>query len=70
MIERGVQSPNLELLVRITSALEVDAGALITGTAASAYGSKKRQVTVRDFIAALVENENEKPVGRHAPEYE
>lgn len=51
-IERGVQSPNLASLVKIATALEVDASTLVAGITAADYGPKKRQITVRDLIAA------------------
>lgn len=51
-IERGVQSPSLESLVKIASALESNAGTLVAGITAADYGPKKHQITVRDLIAA------------------
>lgn len=54
-IERCVQNPNLESLVKIASALEVSTGALVAGSTAAGYGPKKHQVTVRDLIAARAE---------------
>lgn len=49
-IERGAQSPSAETLVRIATALEIDAGSLISGLSAQDYGQRVRQYTARDFI--------------------
>ncbi len=49
-IERGVQSPSVETLVRIATALEVDAGSFIRGLSADHYGRRSHQFTARDFI--------------------
>lgn len=51
-IERGAQSPNVESIVRIATALEIDAGSLLTGITADDYGSRLHQLTARDFIRA------------------
>lgn len=49
-IERGVQSPSAETLVRIATALDVDAGSFIRGITADHYGRRSHQFTARDFI--------------------
>lgn len=49
-IERGTQSPSAETLVRLATALEIDAGSLISGLAAEDYGKTSRHYTARDFI--------------------
>lgn len=49
-IERGAQSPSAETLVRLATALEIDAGSLISGLAAEDYGKSSRHYTARDFI--------------------
>lgn len=51
-IERGEQSPNVESVVRIATALDVDAGTLITGITADDYGKRLHQVTARELIRA------------------
>lgn len=49
-IERGAQSPSAETLVRLATALEIDAGSLISGLAAEDFGKSSRHYTARDFI--------------------
>lgn len=51
-IERGESSPNVESLVRIASALEIDPGTLISGLSATDYGVSAHQLTARDLIDA------------------
>ncbi len=51
-IERGAQSPNAETLVRLGTALGVDAGGFLAGVTADDYGNRLHQFTARDFIAA------------------
>lgn len=54
-IERGVSSPNVETLVRIATALEVDPGDFLRGITADDYGNRLHQVTARDLIRARSE---------------
>lgn len=54
-IERGVSSPTAESLVRIATALEIDAGALLSGLTSSDYGRRLHQLTARDLIRARAE---------------
>lgn len=49
-IERGVQSPTAETLVRIATALEIDPGRLISGLTSSDYGQRSHQLTARELI--------------------
>lgn len=49
-IERGASSPAVETLIRIATALEVDAGALVTGVTADDYGERQHRYTARDFL--------------------
>jgi len=51
-IERGTSSPTVESLVRIADALEIDAGTLISGLTADAYGNRLHQITARELIEA------------------
>lgn len=51
-IERGAQSPNAKTLVRLATALEVDAGQFLRGLTADDYGNRVHQVTARDLIRA------------------
>lgn len=51
-IERGAQSPTAETLVRISSALEIDAGSLISGLRAEDFGEREHTYTVKDFLKA------------------
>ncbi|MFC5337192.1 helix-turn-helix domain-containing protein [Leucobacter denitrificans] len=51
-IERGTQSPTAETLVRIASALEIDAGSLISGLQAKDFGEREHAYTVKDFLRA------------------
>lgn len=55
-IERGVSSPTAESLVRIATALEIDAGALLSGITADDYGRRLHQLTARDFIKARAQH--------------
>ena len=50
-LERGAQSPSVETLVRVASALEVDPGQLLTGITADDYGQREHRFTARDFLA-------------------
>lgn len=49
-IERGASSPTVETLVRVASALQIDAGALISGISADEYGNRTHPYTALDFI--------------------
>lgn len=51
-IERGVQSPAAETIVRIATALEVDPGGFLTGLTADHYGRRLHRLTARELIAA------------------
>ncbi|NLA66421.1 MAG: helix-turn-helix transcriptional regulator [Leucobacter sp.] len=51
-IERGASSPNVESLVRIAHALQIDPGTLISGITAEDYGESSHQLTAREFIEA------------------
>ena len=51
-IERGVSSPTVETLIRLTSALEVDPGAIISGVSVADYGDRESRVTVRELTEA------------------
>ena len=51
-IERGVSSPTTETLIRIATALEVDAGDFLHGITADAYNARHHQLTAREFIEA------------------
>ena len=51
-IERGASSPTVETLVRIATALEVDAGDFLEGITADAYGQRAHKLTARDLINA------------------
>lgn len=51
-IERGASSPTVESLVRIATALEVDAGVFISGVTSDDYGRRSHRITVRDLIRA------------------
>jgi transcriptional regulator with XRE-family HTH domain len=55
-IERGASSPTVETLVRIATALEVDAGALLSGVTADDYGRRTHRLTAREFIRARLEH--------------
>ncbi len=55
-IERGVSSPTVESLVRIATALEVDAGALLSGVTADDYGKRAHRLTAREFVRARLEH--------------
>lgn len=57
-IERGVSSPSVETIIRISTALEVDPGHFLTGVTPEHYGSKPHQVTVRDLIRARQQQEH------------
>lgn len=49
-IERGAQSPTAETLVRIATALNIDAGSLITGISPNDFGRPTHGYTARDFL--------------------
>lgn len=51
-IERGTQSPTAETLVRLASALEIDAGSLISGLQSADFGEREHTYTVKDFLRA------------------
>ncbi len=51
-IERGVSSPSVETIIRISAALEVEPGRFLSGVTPEDYGIRPRQVTVRDLIRA------------------
>lgn len=51
-IERGASSPTVESVIRIATALEIDAGALLSGITADEYGKRSHRLTARDFIRA------------------
>ncbi|MBL5973681.1 MAG: XRE family transcriptional regulator [Candidatus Leucobacter sulfamidivorax] len=51
-IERGASSPTVESLVRIATALEIDAGAFLSGITSDDYGRRSHRLTARDFIRA------------------
>ncbi len=51
-IERGVSSPTVESLIRIATALDVDAGSLVSGVTANHFGSRPHQLSARDLIRA------------------
>lgn len=51
-IERGASSPTVESVVRIATALEIDAGSLLSGLTSDDYGSRSHQLTARDLIRA------------------
>ncbi len=51
-IERGVSSPTVETVVRISTALEIDAGMLLSGVTADDYGKRSHRLTARDFVRA------------------
>lgn len=49
-IERGVQSPSAVTLVRIATALNIDAGSLISGISPHDFGERTHGYTARDFL--------------------
>lgn len=49
-IERGVSSPTVETLVRIATALEIDAGTFVSGVVSDDYGVRSHQLTARELI--------------------
>ena len=49
-IERGVQCPTAETLVRLASALEIDPGTLISSLHADHFGQRTHQLTAKDLI--------------------
>lgn len=51
-IERGASSPTVESVVRIATALEIDAGSLLSGLTSDDYGRRSHQLTARDLIKA------------------
>lgn len=55
-IERGVQSPAAETLVRIATALEADPGQFLSGLTSEHYGRKVHRVTARELITARAAN--------------
>lgn len=65
-IERGASSPTVETLIRLSSALEVDAGAFVTGVTSDQYGGRTHQLTAREFVRARQEQNRER--GRRAAE--
>lgn len=56
-IERGAQSPNVETLVRLATALGVDPGHLLADVTADDYGQRLHRLTARDFINARAARE-------------
>lgn len=60
-IERGASSPTVETLIRIATALEVDAGRFISGVTADAYGQRSHRLTARDLIRARRAERLERP---------
>ena len=50
-IERGVQSPSVETIIRISTALDVDPGALLNGVTADQYGERERQAAASEFVS-------------------
>lgn len=54
-IERGASSPTVESLIRIATALEIDAGQFVSGITADSYGKRSHRVTARDLIRARSE---------------
>lgn len=56
-IERGASSPTAETLVRIATALEVDAGDFLRGITSDDYGNRLHQVTARDLVKARTSRE-------------
>ena len=65
-IERGVSSPTVESLIRITTALGIEAGVLLQGITADAYGARPHQLTARELIEAR--NAGQRPVAAVADE--
>lgn len=55
-IERGATSPNTETLVRVATALEVDAGDFLFGLTADDYGKRPHRITARDLINARMKD--------------
>lgn len=56
-IERGVQSPSVETLIRLAAALEIEAGEVLRGVTVEDYGaSREHRYTVRDFKRAEAEH--------------
>lgn len=51
-IERGASSPNVESIVRIASALQVDPAIFISGITPDYYGERTHQLTARELIEA------------------
>ena len=49
-IERGVQSPTAETLVRLAAALEIDAGKLLDGLGPADFGEREHRYTAKDFL--------------------
>lgn len=55
-IERGVQSPSVETLVRLATALEINAGDILRDITADDFGAtREHRFTVRDFKRAQAE---------------
>ena len=50
-IERGVQSPSVETIIRISTALDVDPGALLNGVTADQYGERERQTAASGLVS-------------------
>nr|WP_237467594.1 helix-turn-helix transcriptional regulator [Leucobacter chromiireducens] len=51
-IERGAQSPNVETIVRLATALDVEPGTFLTGVTSDDYGQRPHRLTARDLINA------------------
>ncbi|MHA7986201.1 helix-turn-helix domain-containing protein [Rathayibacter sp. CAU 1779] len=49
-IERGRANPSLTTIIRIATALDTDAGQLITGLTIADLPGRHRQYTAKDFI--------------------
>lgn len=62
-IERGVQSPSAVTLVRIATALNIDAGSLISGISPQDFGERSHGYTARDFLRERQGRERQAPGG-------
>ncbi len=62
-IERGVQSPSAVTLVRIATALNIDAGSLISGISSQDFGERSHGYTARDFLRERQGRERQAPAG-------
>lgn len=49
-IERGVASPTVETLIRITTAIELEPGVLLAGITPDMYPGRHHRLTASDFI--------------------